>query len=288
MSIFPYVYYMVSSFHLTEDHRKIALYAGAVTSAFTFAEFSMGVFWGRMSDNVGRKPVLIMGLVGTAISMIVFGFASSLPVALIARALGGMLNGNIGVLQTTVAELVKNKDHQPRAYSIMPFVWCLGSIIGPALGGALAMPCDSYPQFFARGTIFDSYPFLLPNVICVFILILGIIIGFLFLEETHPELKYRQDRGLQLGRWFMGKFSDPAVELQRDIKAPLDIDADEASAESQCSTGYQSTEGSPRSSSVDSLPREDALPVKNKQSRGFATGFTRNILLIILSYGILA
>ncbi|QVM08207.1 hypothetical protein D8B26_002900 [Coccidioides posadasii str. Silveira] len=199
---------MVSSFHVTEDHRKIALYAGAVTSAFTFAEFCAGVFWGRMSDTLGRKPVLLMGLVGTAISMLLFGLASSLPVALLARALGGLLNGNIGVLQTTVAELVTEKEHQARAYSIMPFVWCLGSIIGPALGGALAQPCQNYPALFSGNSIFAQYPFLLPNLVCVVILVVGITIGILFLEETHGEKKHQRDRGLEAGEWLMRKIRD--------------------------------------------------------------------------------
>ena len=93
MSIFPYVYYMVASFKVTNDERQIAIYAGMVTSAFAFAEFSTGVLWGRISDRVGRKPILLTGLAGTGLSMLVFGFAPSLPVALLARALGGLLNG---------------------------------------------------------------------------------------------------------------------------------------------------------------------------------------------------
>ncbi len=93
MSIFPYVYYMIRSFEITSDDRRIAVYAGMVTSAFAFAEFSTGVIWGRLSDKVGRKPILISGLAGTALSMLVFGFAQSLPVALVGRALGGLLNG---------------------------------------------------------------------------------------------------------------------------------------------------------------------------------------------------
>ena len=113
MSIFPYVYYMIESFNITAKESQIAVYAGLVTSSFAFAEFSTGVLWGRLSDKVGRKPVLLGGLVGTAISMLMFGFATNLPMALIARALGGLLNGNIGVLQTTVAELITNKkEHQ--------------------------------------------------------------------------------------------------------------------------------------------------------------------------------
>ena len=126
MSVFPYIYYMIGSFNITEDSRQIAIYAGAVTSAFAFAEFSAGILWGKLSDRIGRKPVLIGGLGGTALSMILFGFSKNLPMALLARFLGGLLNGNIGVLQTTVAELATVKEHQPRAYSIMPFIWCLG------------------------------------------------------------------------------------------------------------------------------------------------------------------
>lgn len=93
MSIFPYVYYMILSFNITFDTRQIAVYVGMVTSAFAFAEFSSGVAWGRISDRVGRKPVLLAGLAGTALSMLVFGFAQNLPVALVGRALGGLLNG---------------------------------------------------------------------------------------------------------------------------------------------------------------------------------------------------
>ncbi len=137
MSIFPYIYYMILSFHITEDQRLIAIYAGMVTSAFAFAEFSTGVLWGRLSDKIGRKPVLITGLAGTGLSMLIFGFARSLPVALLARALGGLLNGcvggqslevgplvnerlnrNIGVLQTTVAEMITVKEHQRKLSGI--------------------------------------------------------------------------------------------------------------------------------------------------------------------------
>lgn len=93
MSIFPYIYYMILSFGITSDDRQIAFYAGMVTSAFAFAEFSTGVIWGKLSDRLGRKPVLLTGLAGTLLSMLVFGFAPNLPVALLGRALGGLLNG---------------------------------------------------------------------------------------------------------------------------------------------------------------------------------------------------
>ena len=68
--------------------------------------------WGGLSDRVGRKPVLLLGCFGTMLSLTVVGFASNIWVALAGRALGGLLNGNIGVVQTMVAELVTNPEHE--------------------------------------------------------------------------------------------------------------------------------------------------------------------------------
>ncbi|KAL4880247.1 major facilitator superfamily domain-containing protein [Aspergillus karnatakaensis] len=294
MSIFPYVYHMVESFHVTDNDRKIALYAGLITSSFTFAEFSAGMFWGRMSDKIGRKPVLVMGLIGTAISMVVFGFAPNLATAMIARALGGLLNGNIGVLQTTVAEIVTVKEHQPRAYSIMPFVWCLGSIIGPAMGGALSQPCDNYPGLFARGTIFEKFPFLLPNLVCVVILVTGVVVGLLFLEETHPEKKHRRDVGLELGNWLVGRCWGSGVQAVEVADAKADAAGSDYfdDFDEMAPPAYRSTEASPQLSPVkelDNISDDDDI---EKQMRGGFGGtpkaFTKQVVFNIVAYGILA
>jgi MFS family permease len=72
----------------------------------------MGMWWGGLSDRIGRKPVLLLGCMGTTLSLLVVGFADNIWIALLGRAVGGLLNGNIGVIQTMVAELVTNPAHE--------------------------------------------------------------------------------------------------------------------------------------------------------------------------------
>ncbi|MCJ1425955.1 hypothetical protein MMC29_003856 [Sticta canariensis] len=295
MSIFPYIYYMILSFNVTSEERQISIYVGLVTSAFAFAEFSTGVVWGRLSDRVGRKPVLLTGLAGTCLSMLVFGFAPNLPIALLGRALGGLLNGNIGVLQTTVAEIVTVKEHQPRAYSIMPFVWSLGSILGPALGGALAQPCINYPSIFSRGTLFDRYPFLLPNLVCAAILAVGVLVGILFLEETHELMKHRRDWGLECGKWILSRCSKPSSTNTFDKAGDANMEESRSLLEDDQPPGYQTTEGSPRDPSSRSQSPSTAHPKvvfkhegPTRTLSGVHLTFTKQVILNIAGYGILA
>lgn len=294
MSIFPYAYRMIETFDITSDDTQISMYAGMLITSFAFAEFSTGVIWGRISDRVGRKPVLITGLIGTALSMVSFGFATSLPAAIVARALGGLLNGNVGVLQTTVAELVTSKEHQPRAYSIMPFVWCLGSIIGPAMGGALATPCEAYPWLFPPDTIFAKYPFLLPNLVCVGVLLFGIMIGLLFLEETHADLKSRRDFGVDLGRRILGKITGGEAPFSVEPKFGNFTTSEVAQLiANEAPPGYRSTEGSPRLSSaplINPATKEGDVELACLRASGRSSPktFNRQVILVIIGYGILA
>ncbi|EHA21593.1 hypothetical protein ASPNIDRAFT_214467 [Aspergillus niger ATCC 1015] len=187
-SIFPYSWVMVRDFHVA-DTNSASFYAGILVSAFSLCEALTGMFWGGLSDRVGRKPVLISGCFGTMLSLLIVGFASNFWVALFGRALGGILNGNIGVIQTMVGELVKNPEHEPRAYAVMPFVWSIGTIIGPAIGGLLAKPAEGFPSLFSMNGLFGKFPYLLPNLVCSGLLLCSIISSWILLEETHPDMQ---------------------------------------------------------------------------------------------------
>jgi MFS family permease len=318
MSIFPYIYYMIESFHVTNDDKRIALYAGMVTSAFALAEALSSSIWGRLSDKFGRKLILLSGLAGTGISMLAFGFAQSLPAALIARALGGLLNGNIGVLQTTVAEVVKAEEHQGVAFALMPTIWCVGAVVGSALGGSFADPVRSYPDIFRPGGVLDRFPYLLPNLVCSVVVVIGIVVGILFLEETHEDMQGRKDIGLQFGNWIedrvmrrsfrqsLGRksdFSGETLVLLHDGDQPPDYRSAASSPGLQATAvglppPYQSIDGSDNASerqldfalslNSDSLEAANYESSTRKQSSGVWNALTTQLVLNIVGYGILA
>lgn len=82
---------MVKGFHLGDD-KNASFYAGLFFSAFSFFESLTGVFWGSLSDRIGRKPVLLLGCGGTLLSMLIVGFAPNFWIAVLGRALGGLLS----------------------------------------------------------------------------------------------------------------------------------------------------------------------------------------------------
>ncbi|KNG49553.1 MFS general substrate transporter [Stemphylium lycopersici] len=172
-SILPYAWKLVSNFHVGTE-TNAPFFAGLLISAFSLAEACSGMYWGSVSDRIGRKPVVILGCLGTMSSLLLVGLAPNFWVALAGRIIGGALNGNIGVIQTMVGELVKRPEHEP------------------SIGGYFAEPARNFPSIFSPEGVFARFPYLLPNIICASLLLLSIIMAYFLLEETHPD---KQPRG---------------------------------------------------------------------------------------------
>lgn len=165
------------------------------------------------------------------------------------------------------------------------------------IGGALARPCISYPEIFARGTIWDRYPYLLPNLFSAVTVFIGVIIGILFLEETHAMKKTERDRGREIGDYLASKLaklgtchhSDRAPEKQgllRDERYDSGL-VDDLSDEEETLPLYQSQESSPRMQPQPDPELAQPAPSHGPGTPGFKT-FTKPVIMNIISYGILA
>ena len=204
-SVFPYLPEMIESFNVPKN--EVSKWAGITSAVFSLSQAATGIAWGRASDRFGRKPVILCALLCVMSTSLLFGFSKSLTGATIARALTGASNGNVGIMRTAVAELVPYKELQPRAFSIMPLVWTIGSIFGPGFGGVLANPAVKYPKFFGENQLLRTYPFALPNIVAAGFLVLGLTVGFLFLKESLETKKDRLDYGRVIGKILLRPFT---------------------------------------------------------------------------------
>ncbi len=109
-----------------------------------FAAFSVGNFvgeqiWGRLSDRIGRRPVLVVTLFGAAATYVLLAFAPSLWIACAIRLIGGILSSNISTIQGYLADITP-PDRRAGRLGLMGAAFSLGFVTGPTIGGILAHP----------------------------------------------------------------------------------------------------------------------------------------------------
>jgi len=196
---------MIESFDVPKN--AVSKWAGITSAVFSLSQAVTGVGWGQASDRYGRKPVILCAMFCSMSTSLLFGFSRSLVWAIIARSLAGASNGNVGILRTTVAEMVPYKELQPKAFSVMPLVWTMGSIFGPGFGGALANPAAKYPEVFGNSDFFKKYRFALPNIAASVFFLFGMVVGILFLKETLETKKHQRDYGRVIGKLITYPFS---------------------------------------------------------------------------------
>lgn len=134
-SLQSYMFYQLKSFKLSDgsspSDETVARQAGILAAAFTGAQFLTAICWGRLADwdHMGRKRVMLIGLLGTAVGSLGFGFSQSFKVAVFWRCVAGLLNGNIGVMRTMISEIIKEKRFQSRAFLLLPMTFNIGVIM---------------------------------------------------------------------------------------------------------------------------------------------------------------
>ncbi|KAJ2221815.1 hypothetical protein IWW45_008770 [Coemansia sp. RSA 485] len=181
--ILPFVYQMVRDFGVAKSPKDIAFYAGLLFTSFSVCQTLMVMHWGRLSDRIGRRPVIMIGLVGNLVSSVLLGTSKSFKAAILARSFNGLMAGNVVVVKSMVAE-ISDSTNRPRMMAMIPLMWNLGSVAGSAVGGLFADPANQYPRWFGNSVIFKEYPYLLPCLIGCSVTTFGLIVGLFKLEET--------------------------------------------------------------------------------------------------------
>lgn len=142
---------------------------GFVVASFSFTQLLFTPVWGRLSDRVGRRPILLLGLVLTVISYVLFGMAHSLEMLIVSRLLAGVGGANISAAQAYISDVTRPEE-RARGMGLIGAAFGLGFVFGPVIGGALVGYGYAVPGFAAAAlsaialvTAFVALPESLPR-----------------------------------------------------------------------------------------------------------------------------
>jgi MFS family permease len=179
--IVPFLPFYAASFHAAPWQ------IGLVFSAYSMGSFVGEPFWGKLSDRIGRKPILISTVFCNCLCYGALAFAPNIWAAIAIRVIGGMAAGNGSVVQGYIAD-VTPVDLRAGRMARLGAAYNLGFILGPFVGGVLAKP--------SAGTAGYHLPLLLSSGLCLCSAI-GIA---LVVKESRERRKYV---GRQPSRWVM-------------------------------------------------------------------------------------
>ena len=187
--VIPFMAYTVESFGAS------AGMVGLLVSTYSLAQFVFAPLWGRLSDRVGRRPIILLGLLGSAVGYFLFGAAGSLAMLFAGRIVAGVAGSTIPTAQAYIAD-VTTPENRAKGMGLIGAAFGLGFIVGPALGGILAplggplaAVLDGTP-LAPLGAILRHHPYALP---CLFASLLSgldlVAAVFLLPESLSPELR---------------------------------------------------------------------------------------------------
>lgn len=190
--VWPLLPFMVDSYGVSRTEEDLGAWVGAAGAAVSVGQLLSSYAWGALSDRIGRRPVMLIGMCNSTFSVLVFGTARTYAQCVAGRFLSGLLNGNAGVVKTYVGETTE-KSQQTMAFSIFAMAFGFASCVAPAIGGFLQRPAERWPGVFGD-TVFETFPFLLPMLCAAALTSFGGALGFLYAPETASQWRRMQKR----------------------------------------------------------------------------------------------
>lgn len=200
--IVPFLAYYVESFGAH------AATVGILMGSYSLAQFVFAPIWGRVSDRVGRRPILLLGLSGSVVGYTMFGLAGTLAMLFIGRIVMGIFGATIPTAQAAVAD-VTAPENRARGMGLIGAAIGLGFILGPALGGILAHLSSALPfELFRRN------PYALPCLAAAALALVNLIAAAFFLPESlSKELRNSSPRRASRMQQLSTGLSDPRLRI---------------------------------------------------------------------------
>jgi len=117
------------------DHgQRAALFGGVLGAVYSGLQFIISPWWGRLSDRLGRRPVLLVSIAGNTVAYALWVFADSFTLFLVSRMLAGIMTGNVSTANAAIAD-VTTPETRSKGMAMVGMAFGLGFVLGPALGG---------------------------------------------------------------------------------------------------------------------------------------------------------
>lgn len=133
---------------IVQRYSQDALMVTALTGIYAAGQFLAAPALGLISDRVGRRPVLLVCLLGSAAGYLMFGLGGALWVLLLSRAIDGVTGGNFATAAAAIAD-ISTPEERPKNFGLIGMAFGLGFIVGPALGGAVSQLSLDAPAYAA-------------------------------------------------------------------------------------------------------------------------------------------
>jgi DHA1 family tetracycline resistance protein-like MFS transporter len=148
-----------------ESFGASAFVIGLLGTSFSLMQFLFSPIWGRWSDRIGRKPIILVGLMGSCLSYLGLALSTSLTLLFVSRIVGGIAGANIPTAQAYIAD-VTTPENRARGMGMVGAAFGLGFIFGPAIGGVLSRFGPETPMWVASALCLANFIaawFLLPE-----------------------------------------------------------------------------------------------------------------------------
>ncbi|KAJ8073254.1 hypothetical protein PM082_020124 [Marasmius tenuissimus] len=179
----PFVLFMVKGFGVDDT----SFWSGILVSTFFLSQFSSSMFWASIAGRTSPRLVLVVTLLGSAVSTFIFGCSKSLGVAIASRLVQGVFAGGIGVARGSVTSIA-DKSNESKAWAILGFCWGMGGIAGAVIGGTFERPAEKWPSLsIFNNPLFVKLPYLLPCTIASLIMLNGAFLACLLAPNVGPK-----------------------------------------------------------------------------------------------------